>query len=257
MVQREAFVACQGSLDHIDPQLVFKGVPSCRVFSTLSYSSFRARSAASATATAPKRAVRRHSRGERRGAHRRAATTARHVREDYARAASSDGRPGLVANRLRGDVQEHPWQAKSAQGVQRGLHRLPEVARKPAPQSITVENNLARIDTDTSSAAERASKWGIARPMPSANWCSSGCHGEAFRATEPNHPLVPSFLDRTSVCCAARVRIKLPAVVSPIGCAGGRARRAGVPDRNRPPAPSRLWTPALTLTVHVVSQVRR
>ena len=34
-----AFVACQGSLDHIDPQLVFKGVPSCRVFSTLSYSS--------------------------------------------------------------------------------------------------------------------------------------------------------------------------------------------------------------------------
>ena len=27
------------SLDHIDPQLVFKGVPSCRVFSTLSYSS--------------------------------------------------------------------------------------------------------------------------------------------------------------------------------------------------------------------------
>lgn len=39
VVQREAFVACQGSLDHIDPQLVFKGVPSCRVFSTLSYSS--------------------------------------------------------------------------------------------------------------------------------------------------------------------------------------------------------------------------
>lgn len=39
VVQREAFVACQGSLDHIDPHLVFKGVPSCRVFSTLSYSS--------------------------------------------------------------------------------------------------------------------------------------------------------------------------------------------------------------------------
>lgn len=39
VVQREAFVACQGSADHIDPQLVFKGVPSCRVFSTLFYSS--------------------------------------------------------------------------------------------------------------------------------------------------------------------------------------------------------------------------
>ena len=39
VVQREAFVACQGSADRIDPQLVFKGVPSCRVFSTLFYSS--------------------------------------------------------------------------------------------------------------------------------------------------------------------------------------------------------------------------
>ncbi len=39
VVRHEAVVACQGSADHIDPQLVFKGVPSCRVFSTLFYSS--------------------------------------------------------------------------------------------------------------------------------------------------------------------------------------------------------------------------
>ncbi|MFR3090500.1 MAG: 4Fe-4S dicluster domain-containing protein [Eggerthella lenta] len=59
-----------------------------------------------------------------------------------------DGRPGLVANRLRSDART-PWQARNAQGVQRGLHRLPECAKTCPTQSITVENNLARIDTDT------------------------------------------------------------------------------------------------------------
>ena len=39
VVQREAFVACQGSADKIDPHFEFQGVPSCRVFSTLFYSS--------------------------------------------------------------------------------------------------------------------------------------------------------------------------------------------------------------------------
>lgn len=39
VVQKEAVVACQGSLDHIDPHLEFQGVPSCRMFSTLSYTS--------------------------------------------------------------------------------------------------------------------------------------------------------------------------------------------------------------------------
>ncbi len=39
VVQREAFVACKGSRDHIDPHLEFRGVPSCRVFSTLSFTS--------------------------------------------------------------------------------------------------------------------------------------------------------------------------------------------------------------------------
>lgn len=39
VVQKEAFVACRGSIDHINPHLEFRGVPSCRVFSTLSYTS--------------------------------------------------------------------------------------------------------------------------------------------------------------------------------------------------------------------------
>lgn len=39
VVKREAFVACKGSLDHIDPQLDFKGMRSCKVFASSSYSS--------------------------------------------------------------------------------------------------------------------------------------------------------------------------------------------------------------------------
>lgn len=39
VVQREAFVACKGSWDKIDPSLEFQGVPSCRVYSTLFYTS--------------------------------------------------------------------------------------------------------------------------------------------------------------------------------------------------------------------------
>lgn len=39
VVQKEAFVACKGSFDRIDPHLEFQGVPSCRVFGTLSFTS--------------------------------------------------------------------------------------------------------------------------------------------------------------------------------------------------------------------------
>ena len=39
VVQKEAFVACNGSLDHVDPHLEFQGVPSCRVFSTMFFTS--------------------------------------------------------------------------------------------------------------------------------------------------------------------------------------------------------------------------
>ena len=39
VVQREAFVACRGTYEHIEPNLAFRGVPSCRVYSTLVYTS--------------------------------------------------------------------------------------------------------------------------------------------------------------------------------------------------------------------------
>lgn len=39
VVQREAFVACKGTDDFIDPHLEFQGVPSCRVFNTLFFTS--------------------------------------------------------------------------------------------------------------------------------------------------------------------------------------------------------------------------
>ena len=39
VVRRAAYVACKGSRDKIDPAFEFQGVPSCRVFSTMSYTS--------------------------------------------------------------------------------------------------------------------------------------------------------------------------------------------------------------------------
>lgn len=39
VVQHIAFVACQSSTSTVDPQLSFKGTPSCRVFSTMFYAS--------------------------------------------------------------------------------------------------------------------------------------------------------------------------------------------------------------------------
>ena len=59
----------------------------------------------------------------------------RHVREDMPARHHLDGRPGLVANRLRSDVQEHHGRRENAQGVQRGLHRLPEV-RENLPHPV-------------------------------------------------------------------------------------------------------------------------
>ena len=39
VVQKKAFVACQGTSNHIDPNFVFEGVQSCRAFSTMMYTS--------------------------------------------------------------------------------------------------------------------------------------------------------------------------------------------------------------------------
>ena len=133
VVQREAFVACQGSLDHIDPQLVFKGVPSCRVFSTLSYSSlscpFGCLGYGDCAEACPFDAI------VVENGVARIDTAACTGCEDMPARHHLDGRPGLVANRLRGDVQEHHGRRQNAQGVQRGLHRLPEV-RENLPHPV-------------------------------------------------------------------------------------------------------------------------
>ena len=136
VVQREAFVACQGSLDHIDPQLVFKGVSSCRVFSTLSYSSLSCpfgclgygdcAEACPFDAIVVENGVARIDTAACTGCGTCAKICPRGIISMVDQAA---------ANRLRGDVQEHHGGRQNAQGVQRGLHRLPEV-RENLPHPV-------------------------------------------------------------------------------------------------------------------------
>ena len=151
MVQREAFVACQGSLDHIDPQLVFKGVPSCRVFSTLSYSSLSCpfgclgygdcAEACPFDAIVVENGVARIDTAACTGCGTCAKICPRGIISMVDQASSPTASVVTCKNTMAG--------AKTRKVCSVGCIGCQKCAKTCPTQSITVENNLARIDTDT------------------------------------------------------------------------------------------------------------
>ena len=151
VVQREAFVACQGSLDHIDPQLVFKGVPSCRVFSTLSYSSLSCpfgclgygdcAEACPFDAIVVENGVARIDTAACTGCGTCAKICPRGIISMVDQASSPTASVVTCKNTMAG--------AKTRKVCSVGCIGCQKCAKTCPTQSITVENNLARIDTDT------------------------------------------------------------------------------------------------------------